>query len=132
VAYHLSAYGTAVYGDYDFVIGTLLKDNRISSIRSKPAIVVTRPGGSLTLPGGYVNNEFEQFPRFQSDALYLLFLRYIPESSAYEALDPNSTLVAAGNNWVIARKAFSGLTVPEFTRGVLEASIANWLTSCKQ
>jgi hypothetical protein len=56
----------------------------------------------------------------------------IPESSAYEALDPNSTLVATGNNWVIARKLFSALTVPEFTRGVLEASIANWLTSCKQ
>src|SRR5262245_38109588 len=131
-AYHLSAYGTAVYGDYDFVIDTLLKDNRTSSIRSKPAIVVTRPGGSLSLPGGHVNDDFQEFPRFQSGTIYLLFLRFIPESSAYEALDPNSTLVTTGNNWVIARKLFSGLTAPEFTRGVLEASIDDWLTSCKQ
>jgi hypothetical protein len=130
-AYHLSAFGTAVYGDYDFVIDTLLKDNRTSSIRSKPAIVVTRPGGSLSLADGPVTHVFEEFPRLQSGTTYLLFLRYIPGSSAYEALDSSSTLVATGNNWVIARKAFSGLAIPEFRRGALEASISNWLTSCK-
>jgi len=131
-AYHLSAFGTSVYGDYEFVIDSLLKDNLTSSIRSKPDIVVTRPGGSLSLADGHVNFDLEEFPRLQSGTTYLLFLRHIPESSAYEALDSCSTLVATGNNWVITRKALSGLAGPEFTRGALEDNISNWLTSCKQ
>jgi hypothetical protein len=128
---HLSALGTAVYSDYDFSVDGLLKDNRASSIQSKPDIVVTRPGGSLELPEGHVSFEFDAFPRFQTGASYLLFLRYIPQSSSYEAVDAFSTLVATGNNWVIARKAFSRITGPELSRAALEASVASWLTSCK-
>ena len=131
-AYHLSAFGTAVYGDYDLVIDTLLKDNRISSIRSKPDIVVTRLGGSILLPDGNVDFDSQEFPRLQPNTSYLQFLRYIPESSAYEALDSNSTLVATGNRWAIARRARSALAAPELARGVFESSISNWLNSCKQ
>jgi hypothetical protein len=130
-AYHLSAFGTGVYGDYVFVIDSLLKDNKASPIRSKPDIVVTRPGGSLSLAEGPVTLELAAFPQLQSGLTYLQFLRYIPQSSAYQALDPLSTLVANGNNWGIARKSFSRLAVPGFTRGALEPTIGNWLTSCK-
>lgn len=130
-AYHLSAFGTGIYGDYVFVIDMLLKDNGASSIRSKPDIVVTRPGGSLSLSEGPVNLEMRGFPRLQVGVTYLQFLRYVPQSSSYQAFDPFSTLVGNGNNWMIARKAFSGLVVPGFTRGALEPMIGNWLTSCK-
>ena len=130
-AFHLSASGSRVYGDYIFAIDSLLKDNQASSIRSQPDIVVTRPGGSLSLPDGPINFEMRAFPRLQSGAAYILFLRYIPQSSSYQALDPFSTLVADGSNWVDARKAFSSLALPGFTRGPLEATIGNWLASCK-
>jgi hypothetical protein len=130
-AYHLSASGMAIYGDYIFVIDTVLKDNQASSIRLKPDIVVTRPGGSLTLADGPVRLELPAFPLLQSGVTYLQFLRYIAQSSAYQALDPFSTLLADANNWAIARKAFSRLAVQGFTRGSLEAMIGNWLTSCK-
>ena len=53
--HHVSFYGTAVYGDYDFAIDTVLKDNQTDPLRSKPDIVVTRPGGAMTLSGGPVN-----------------------------------------------------------------------------
>lgn len=130
-AHHLSASGTAVYADYAFVIDTLLKDNPTSSIQSRPVIVLTRPGGSLVLPEGPVTFDFQAFPHLQTGITYLQFLRYIPESSSYQALNSFSTLVATGHIWAIARKAFSGLVFPEFTRGAFEGSISNWLTSCR-
>jgi len=129
-AHHLSDFGTA-YTDYAFVIDTLLKDNQKSSIRSKPDIVVTRPGGSLTVNNDLVTFEFQGFPNLQSGITYLQFLQYIPETFAYQAVDAFSTLVAIGNNWVVARRS-SAVAVPGLTRGVLEASVGNWLTFCKK
>ena len=130
-AYHLSSSGTAVYGDHIFVIDNLLKDNHALSIRGRPNIVVTGPGGSLTLPDGPIKFEVRAFPLLQTGVTHLQFLRYIPQSSAYQAIDDLSTLVATENNWVIARKDFSGLAMPGFTRGGLEARIGHRLTSCK-
>ena len=129
-ARHLSAWGT-VYTDYVFVIDALLKDNQKSSIRSKPDIVVTRPGGSLLVNNDPVTFEFHGFPELNSTTTYLQFLKYIPESSAYQVLDPYSTLLASGSDWVVARRS-SAVALPGLMRGVLEVSISNWLTSCKQ
>jgi len=130
-AYHLSASGATIYGDHIFVVDALLKDNQSSSIRQRPDIIVTRPGGSLVLPEGPVNVDPESFPRFQPDTTHLIFLKYIAETSAYQAIDSFSTLIARGNNWVIAAKPYSNLALPGFTRGALEATISSWLTSCK-
>jgi hypothetical protein len=129
--YHLSAAGTGVYGDYIVVIDRLLKDNRAASIHSKADIVVTRPGGSLLLAEGPVNFDMQGFPRFESGATYLQFLRYIPQSGGYQAINELSTLVARGANWFIARKNFNQLVMPEFTRDALEDTIIKWVASCK-
>ena len=129
-AAHLSDFGT-VYTDYVFVIDALLKDNRKSSLGSKPEVVVTRPGGSLQVSGDPVTFEYEGYPGLQSGITYLLFLQYIPATSAYQALDPFSTLVARGTNWLVARRS-SAVPISGLTRGVLEASVGNWLTSCSK
>ena len=129
-ARHLSAWGT-VYTDYVFAIDNLLKDNQNSSIRSKPDVIVTRPGGSLLVNNDPVIFEFQGFPELQSGTTYLQFLKYIPESSAYQARDSYSTLLGTGSDWVVARKA-SAVSLPGLTRGVLEESVGNWLTSCNK
>jgi hypothetical protein len=131
-SYHLSASGNAVYGDYDFAIDAVLKDNQAASIREKHDIVVTRPGGSLVLSNGPVSFKVESFPHLESAQTYLQFLQFIPSSGAFQALDAFSTLVLNGDEWVIARKAFLSFAVPGFSRGVLEASVAKWTASCKQ
>ena len=128
--YHLSAAGTGVYGDYIVVIDRLLKYNQAASIPSKAGIVVTRPGGSLLLPEGLVNFDVQGFPPFESGAGYVQFLRYIPQSSAYQAINELSTLIAKQTNWVIAHKKFDQLVMPGFTRGVLEDTISKWVASC--
>jgi hypothetical protein len=129
-AYHLSSSGTSVYGDYIVAIDTLLKDNKTSSIRFRSDIIVTRPGGSLSLPDGNVNFELWAFPRLQVNVTYLQYLRYIQQSDAYQAIDNLSTLVADGNRWAISRKVFSKVVIPGFTRPSLETSISKSLTSC--
>ena len=131
-SHHLSASRRAIYGDYDFVVEALLKDNSASSIRGKSDVVLTRPGGSLVRSNGQITFKVEQFPTLESAQTYLQFLRYIPESGAFQALDGFSTLVLKGSDWIIARKAFSNFTLPEFSRGSLETSTAEWLTACKQ
>lgn len=126
---HLSANGTSVYTDYDYVIDGLLKDNKASSLQSKPDIVVTRPGGTLSLSGGPVSFEFMGFPRLQPNVTFLQFLRYIPQSSGYQPLDSLSTLVSVGTNWSLDRNP---MPVTAFARGALETSVATWLKSCNQ
>jgi hypothetical protein len=127
---HLSAYGTAVYTDYVFVTDTLLKDNAKAPIRESQ-IVVTRRGGSIVLPAGPVKYESQEYPNLQPGNTYLQFLRVIPESSSYHAIDAFSTLIAEGDSWVIVRNAASARVLPEFKRGAFETIISDWLKSCK-
>jgi hypothetical protein len=93
-------------------------------------IVITRPGGSLLLDNGPVNFEMQSFPPLQTGVTYLQFLRFLPESSAYQAIDSFSTLVANRNNWVIARKEFSSMVLPGFAQSALLSTINNWLQTC--
>jgi len=92
--------------------------------------VVTRPGGSLDLPDGHVNFDPLAFPRLRPGVTCLQFLRYIPQSSSYQALDADSTLVASGENWTVLRRAFAGFVLPGFTRRAFEVTVANWLADC--
>jgi hypothetical protein len=139
VAYHLSGSGTGVYGDYVVAVESVLKDNAAASIGASARdnrldqgqIVVTRPGGSLTLADGPVDVKLPAFPALQMGVTYLQFLRYVRESSAFQALDPLSTLAAEGNDWKIVRKSLSGVVVPGFVRGELESAIGNWVRDCK-
>ena len=127
----LSAYGTDIYSDYIFTIDSVLKDNPASPVRSRPDIVVTRPGGELTLPDGHVTQDEQSFPRLQPGVTYLQFLKYIPQSTAYRAIDAFSTLVQGPSNWTIARQRFSGTAVAGFTLTGIGPTIASWLASCQ-
>ena len=78
-----------------------------------------------------VDVQQDMYPHLQVKTSYLIFLNYIPASSGYEAKGPNATFVAT-SQWTIARKSLSDVVLPEFSRGVLENSITNWLRSCGQ
>jgi hypothetical protein len=126
---HISDWGT-VYTDYAFAIDAVVKDDARSSIRQKAALIVTRPGGSAMLGGDPVSFSYRGFPELKQGTIYLQFLHYIPESSAYEAYDAYSTLIARDKEWVVARQG-SAVALPELTRGVLEMTINEWLRSCR-
>ena len=130
-ASHVSASSTSVYSDYSVLIERFLKDNRQSSIAQRAPIVVTRPGGIVMLTNGKASFDSQEFPRLESGATYLQFLRHIPESGGYQPIDSFSTLVSTNGQWAIARRAFSGLVVPGFSPRALEASIRDWSAQCK-
>ena len=131
-AFHLSASGTGIYGDYIFSVESIVKDNTSATLRQTPQIIVTRPGGSLTLSDGPVTLDLKAFPKLESDRTYLMFLRHLPQTSGYSIIDSLSTLVARDTQWMIARRAFSESVLPELLRGSFEATITtSWLTRCK-
>ncbi len=129
-ASHLSASRNVVYTDYDFVIDRLLKDNRTAPIGSAPDLVVTRLGGSVVLAEGNLKLISLEFPELQPNAIYLLFLDSIGATSSYFARDEFSTLMLIGDNWAILQKSYASVTIPGFTRGTFESSLADWLGYC--
>jgi hypothetical protein len=129
---HLSAYGTAVYSDYALTVESIVKDNHRAPITMRSIIVITRPGGSMALPSGPVKYISQGFPSLTPGSSYLQFLRFIPESGAYNAIDEFATFVSNDGAWHIIRKAMAGRTLPvEFRNGIFQSSIAEWLRSCK-
>jgi len=82
-ASHLNTSGTTVYTDYDFVLDGILKDNAQARIAPRKDIVVTRIGGSISLPNGTITYNHGGFPPFQPTATYLVFASYIPASGGY-------------------------------------------------
>lgn len=133
--HHLSSSRTQIYTDYDLAVDKIIKNNQGSAISTTKHIVVTRPGGSLPLGTGtlkIVDVQPGGYPHLQVNTAYLIFLHYIPECSGYEALGSLATFVASYSQWTIASKAFANFTLPDFTKGILETSIASWLSSCRQ
>ena len=130
-ASHLSASAASIYSDYIFVIDGVLKDNTASPIASKRAIVVTRPGGELTLPDGHVSVVELDFPYLETGVTYVEFLKYVPQSTGYQAIGPSSTLRNDNGNLTIARQAFSNIVLPEFTMSGIGPAVASWLALCK-
>jgi hypothetical protein len=122
--YHLSASGTSIYGDYDFAVESMLKDTSAAP-HIKTHIVVTQPGGTMTLGTGAISEVkviMESFPQLP-DQSYLILLQYIEASGTFQGVDAFATLVRSGSVWMIARKAFSALSLPLFEQGTFEPAI---------
>lgn len=128
---HLSASESTIYTDYILVIGNVLKDNPASPMASRRDIVVTRPGGELTLPDGHVTFEDLDFPRLETGVRYVQFLKYIPQSGAYRPIGPNSTLRNDNGNLTITGTNYRGPAVPVFTLAGIGPTVASWLGSCR-
>jgi hypothetical protein len=131
--FHLASQGTAVYSDYDISVDTVLKDNQNTPYIKNVNIVVTRPGGTITLGTGNINQvvyRHEGFPLWQKGTTYLIFLHYVPATSALLPIDAFATFVGGSNTWTIARKAYSQNILFSFPRGTFEQTIKQWLSLC--
>jgi hypothetical protein len=129
---HLSASATGLYTDYDFVVDEVIK--RPPSAILKPDIVVTSPSGSVTVGTGssnlltFVNQEF---PPLKQNTKYLIFLKSIPSTGAYQPVDSFSTLWLNGSKWFFMRKSVASIDLVDRAVSEFEPIIVNWLKSCK-
>lgn len=131
-AAHLSTSGI-VYTDYIFVIDNLLLANQYLTNQSPAPIrevIVTRPGGALLVDGDPVSYQFEGSPSLKAGESYLQFLSFIPQSSAYQALNAFATLRKSGNAWILVR-ATTAPAVPGITSDNFEQTIRSWRNSCR-
>jgi hypothetical protein len=128
---HLTTSQSSIYSDYIFVIGRILKDNPASPIAARREIVVTRPGGELTLPDGHVTFEDQDFRRLGTDVIYVQFLKYIPQSTAYRPIGSYSTLRNDNGNLTIMQHNHSNIAIPGFTLAGIGPTVASWLAFCK-
>jgi hypothetical protein len=126
-ASHLSSHGL-VYTDYLFVIDNLLLDRQPGSPR-KSSIVVTRKGGSTYVNSDPVRFQFESSPELNPGETYLQFLRFLPQSSSYQAVDTFSTLRKTDNSWALFRASLAP-TVSGLTTNSVESTVTHWLSSC--
>jgi hypothetical protein len=131
--FHLSASNTAIYGDWDMSVTAVLKDNQAATINGRTHIVVTRPGGTLSVGIGKMNAieyDHQAFPLWSTGSTYLMFLRYVGGTNAFYPVDPFSTFVGDANNWHLARKAYNQNSLFIFSRGILEPDITQWVALC--
>jgi hypothetical protein len=93
---HMTANLAFIYSEWKFQITTILQDNTKSPIFGKNEIQVVRAGGTLTIKGRKVIGKEFRFPEFQPGDEYLLYLKYIPETGFYKAVEGRSFNLSHG------------------------------------
>jgi len=67
-----------IYTDWDVAVERVFKDSSQSPVQPGQTIVVTRPGGELTINGRHVDAIEDDFPRFHSGEKIVLYLQSLP------------------------------------------------------
>jgi hypothetical protein len=76
---------TFIFTDYDVLVSEVIKSN-VAGLGSGTVITVTRPGGKVLLEGVIVTASIDTLLPFSiNEGDMVLFLRFIPETGAYEA-----------------------------------------------
>ena len=91
--------GSFIFTDYEVTVEQVLKDNATAPIQVGSNLIVTRPGGAIKLNGRNIRALIEDFKLFKTGERYVLFLRFIPTTSAYRAFGSGSFQLC--NNKVI-------------------------------
>lgn len=86
-----------VFTDYEMDVEEVLKDNPTAPIQPNSKITITRPGGTILLNGRIVKAVDDSFLPFRKKAQYLLFLRFIPSTGGYQALNSKASFQLNGN-----------------------------------
>ena len=85
-----------IYTDWDLNVGQVFKDASQTDVEPGQTIVVTRPGGELTISGRHVYASEDDFPNFHAGEEVLLYLKSLPVKTY--ALNTPSGFVLSGSN----------------------------------
>lgn len=76
-----------LFTDYQLELDRVLKECPTAPLKVPGKITVTRSGGTVVLEGHVIRAVNENFPLFHKGFRYLLFLKYLPDTDAYQSLD---------------------------------------------
>lgn len=81
--------GTFTFTDYELIVEEILKDNSVAQIQPHNAITITRSGGVVKLNGHIIRAKDYRSEPLEVGGRYLVFLRFIPDTGAYQSLNNN-------------------------------------------
>ncbi|HWQ03468.1 MAG TPA: hypothetical protein VNL38_03220 [Candidatus Nitrosotenuis sp.] len=123
--------GEFVFTEVRFGVTQLLKDNAIAPIPLNSEITVIRPGGTIQMGSRTVRAVDPFFPQFENHAQYLLFLRYVSETGAYQAYGISSYVLKGKKVFLLTvrpalgKRNFQAEDLSRFMDEVKEAIIAS-------
>lgn len=93
----LTENGAFIFTDYDMTVEEVLKGNRAARVEPRTNLTVTRPGGKVVLNGRVVTAVDRSFKRLAVGGRYLLFLRYVAATGAYQAINDQGSFEIGDN-----------------------------------
>jgi len=96
----LTENGEFTFTDYEVTVEEILKNKTEAPIIPQSNITVTRQGGAIKLNGKIIRGLDLSFKPFEIGSRVLLFLRFIPETGAYETFRSEGSFMLVGNELV--------------------------------
>jgi hypothetical protein len=82
-----------IFTDYSAVVEEIHKNNQSAPISPNSIVTITRPGGRVEIKGKIVAALDAAFKYLKEGKQYLLFLKYIPQTGAYQSIRQGSFLI---------------------------------------
>jgi osmotically-inducible protein OsmY len=112
-ASQLTEGGDFIFTDYHLTVEQVLKNNGTGSLRSQSIITITRPGGKVLLDGQVIEVRDRSFKPFALGGRYLLFLKRVPTTGAYRAVNYKASFQINNNKIETLTDAPDGQLVGE-------------------
>ena len=84
-----------IFTDYTAIVEELYKNNDTAPIGSGGLITVTRPGGRVEIDGKVVSALDSSFKHLKVGQRYLLFLKFLPQTSSFQCVRLGCFLINA-------------------------------------
>jgi hypothetical protein len=89
--------GRFVFTDYELQVEEKLRDNPDAPIQPEGVLIVSRPGGTVELNGKTFRVTDDAFEPMEVNGRYLLLLRFIPTTGAYQAINSHGSFELKDN-----------------------------------
>jgi hypothetical protein len=116
-----------IFTDYSAVVEEVHKNNQSASISPNSIITITRPGGRVEIKGKVVAALDAAFKLLKEGHRYLLFLKYVPQTGAYQSIRQGGFLIKGNSLVAMTDEAVAGGTgdTRKFTYSVRSALYSN-------
>jgi hypothetical protein len=89
----LTESGKFIFSDYLFQVEDVIKNNPKKPISTSELITLIRPGGKILLNGFTVTATDESYQNLNAGEKYILFLKFVPETGAYQSVNPEGSFL---------------------------------------
>lgn len=89
----LTENGKFIFSDYLFQVEDVIMNSPRKPISTSELITLIRPGGKILLNGFTVTATDESYQNLNAGEKYILFLKFVPETGAYQSVNPEGSFL---------------------------------------